>query len=321
MTPQHRLFLARVLLGGAAALCAALTLAYLTVGAVGNWSFILSFRGDKLITVALVAWAVPMATVLFHTITGNQILTPSIMGFDALFVLVQTVGVFVLGSALVSQLDPRLVFGGELILMTVFSLLLYRLLYMRISRSLELLLLVGVICGVLFRSVSGLLQRLIDPGEFLVLQDRVFASFSGASGVEQACAAGLICLSSLWALYRLPALDAMRLGRTGALSVGVDHGRLTLEVFVLVTFLTAAATALVGPITFFGLLVANLAYRLLPGAPHRMVLPLACLLGFVLLVGAQVILERLLGFIGTVGMVVEFMGGLLFVALLIGTRK
>lgn len=321
MTPATRSLRARKVLGGGAVLCAALVLAFLTVGASGSWSFILSFRGDKLITIALVAWAVPLSTILFHTLSNNQILTPSIMGFDALFVLVQTLAVFLLGSTVVARIDPVLVFGAELALMTLFSLALYRLLYVRLSQSLELLLLVGIICGVLFRSIAGLLQRLIDPGEFLVLQDRIFASFSSATPSEQACAAVLIVGSSLWAWVRLPAIDAMMLGRDRAIAVGVNHRQLSVELFLIVTFQVAAATALVGPITFFGLLVVHLVYRLLPGASHRITIPLSVMLGFLLLISAQVVLERILGFVGTVGMIVEFLGGIVFVLLLIGSRR
>lgn len=321
MSPLARSMRARVLMGAGAAVCAVLALGFLTIGATGTWAFVLSFRGDKLVTIALVAWAIPFSTVLFHTLSNNQILTPSIMGFDALFVLVQTLGVFLLGSAQVAGLDPRLVFVGELAVMTLFSMTLYWSLYARMSHALEVLLLVGIICGVLFRSIAGLLQRLIDPGEFLVLQDRIFASFSSASDAEQACAAVIICVTSLWAWVRLPSLDAMLLGRSGAVAVGVNYDRIAKEIFLIVTFQVAASTALVGPITFFGLLVVHLAYRLLPGAPHRMTIPLAVLIGGVLLIGAQIVLERLLGFIGTVGMVVEFIGGIAFILLLIGARK
>ncbi|MBY6090457.1 iron chelate uptake ABC transporter family permease subunit [Maritimibacter alkaliphilus] len=317
MSPDTRIHRARVLalsLGGLMALAVAV---YMTLGAVGSWSFVLSYRGEKLLTILLVAWAVPVSTVLFHVISRNQILTPSIMGFDALFMLIQTLAVFLIGAATVTQWPPVLVFLGELTAMVAFSTLLFRWLFGRIAQSLELLLLVGIIFGVLFRSVAGLLQRLIDPGEFLVLQDRLFASFSGADPQVLAMSAALVAAASLWAIWRLPAIDAMILGRDGALAVGVPHRRMTAEVFLIVTLLVAAATALVGPITFFGLLVANLAYRLLPGAPLRLTLPLAGLLGALLLVGAQVVLERVLGFTGTVGMVIEFLGGLLFILLLI----
>ncbi|GHF69640.1 iron chelate uptake ABC transporter family permease subunit [Seohaeicola zhoushanensis] len=290
---------------------------YMTLGAVGKWSFVLSYRGEKLLTILLVAWTVPAATVLFHVISRNPILTPSIMGFDTLFVLIQTLAVFLLGSATVSAWPPQLVFLGELAVMVVFASLLFHWLFSRIAQSLELLLLVGIVFGVLFRSVSGLLQRLIDPSEFLIVQDRMFASFSGAEPQVLTMSAGLVGVATLWAIWRLPAIDAMVLGRDAALAIGVPHRRLTAEVFLIVTLLVAASTALVGPITFFGLLVANVAYRLLPGAPLRLTLPLAGLLGAALLVAAQVVLERVLGFAGTVGIVIEFLGGLIFILLLI----
>lgn len=321
MNPVARVTRARMLMGLGAAGCIVLAVGFLTINAVGDWGFVLSLRGSKLVTIALVAWAIPFSTVLFHTLSNNQILTPSIMGFDALFVLVQTLGVFILGSVQVSILDPHLVFAGELVVMSAFSMALYWLLYARMSHAIEVLLLVGIICGVLFRSVAGLLQRLIDPGEFLVLQDRLFASFNSASSGEQACAALIICLSTLWAWVRFPSLDAMLLGRSGAVAVGVNYDRIAKETFLIVTLQVAAATALVGPITFFGLLVVHLTYRLLPGAPHRLTIPLSVLIGGTLLIGAQVILERLLGFLGTVGMVVEFIGGIAFILLLIGSRK
>ena len=38
----------------------------------------------------LVGYAIAVSTVLFQTITDNRILTPSIMGFDSLYRLIQT---------------------------------------------------------------------------------------------------------------------------------------------------------------------------------------------------------------------------------------
>ncbi|SNT71786.1 iron chelate uptake ABC transporter family permease subunit [Paracoccus seriniphilus] len=317
MTPETRRYRSRLAGGSLMLLLLALVAAFMTLGATGNWSFILSYRGEKLVTVFLVAWAVPLSTILFHAISDNRILTPSIMGFDALFVLIQTFLIFFIGSARIGLWPEQGVFLAELAIMVAFAMTLYGLLFRRVANSLELLLLVGIVLGVLFRSISGLLQRLIDPGEFLVLQGRIFASFSGVQPEVRNMAATCIGLTTLWAFWRLPAIDVMVLGRGGALSVGLPHRRLSLEVFAMVTVLVAASTALVGPITFFGLLIAHVTYRLLPGAPLRQTILIAGLLGALLLVGGQVVLERVLGFDGSVGMVVEFLGGLLFILLLI----
>lgn len=316
-SPEDRARRATLTLGVLAILALASMVAFLTIGARGSWSFVLSFRGERLAGLVLVAWAIGVSTVLFHTITQNRILTPSIMGFDALFVLIQTVIVFVLGSGAVSAADPRLVFTGELLLMGGFVALLYRWIFDGGSRGLHLLLLVGVTLGILFRSLSGFLQRVIEPGEFLVLQDRLFASFGSIDSTLLGVSALLVALASIAVWRLLPVLDVIALGRGPAVALGVPYQRSVAQVFAILTLLVSISTALVGPIAFFGLLVANLAYWLMPLSRHVWTLPAAGLLGVVCLVGGQTVLERLLGFNGTLAMVVEFAGGIIFILLLI----
>lgn len=52
-----------------------------------------------------------------------------------------------------------------------------------------------------------------------------------------------------------------------------------------------------------------------------MVLPAAVLWGSILLLGGQVILERVLGFNSALSVVVEFVGGLVFIGLLLRKGK
>src|SRR5690606_11804602 len=124
-------------------LVAVVVVAFMTVGSRGNWDFVLPFRGTKIAAMALVAYAIAVSTVLFQTITSNRILTPSIMGFAALYTLIQTALVFVLGSQQVSNLHPYVRFGMEVLLMMGFTAVLYRWLFGGERRSLHLLVLVG----------------------------------------------------------------------------------------------------------------------------------------------------------------------------------
>ncbi len=144
--------------------------AFMTLGAKGSWSFILSFRGAKLAALVLIAYSIAVSTVLFQTVMENRIVTPSIMGFDALYVLIQTVLVFAIGAGRVSALNPFLLFIVEAGLLLVFSILLYRWILSGAARSPHLLMLVGIVFGILFRSLSSFLQRILDPSEFLILQ-------------------------------------------------------------------------------------------------------------------------------------------------------
>ncbi|WAP71203.1 iron chelate uptake ABC transporter family permease subunit [Jiella pelagia] len=290
---------------------------FMTLGARGNWSFVLPFRAPKLAAMIVVGHAIALSTVVFQTLSGNRILTPSIMGFDALYALIQTLMVVVAGTAFVTATEPMALFFAQTAVMILFALGLYGSLIGRGARDLLRLLLVGVVLGVLFRSLAGFLQRLIDPNAFVVLQDRLYASFNGIETELLAIAFVAIGLVTLAFWRLLPQLDVLALGRDTAISLGVDPARLTQVSLGLVAVLVSVSTALVGPVTFFGLLVASLAVALVGSRRHAETLIAASLIAVICLVGGQTILERVLGFDTALGIVVEFFGGIVFLAIVL----
>lgn len=297
-------------------------LAFMTVGARGDWGFILAFRGTKLIGLALTGTAIAIATVLFQTVTQNRILTPAVMGFDSLYVAIQTGLVFTLGAWATAGLDPRLKFLAQAGIMIAAAMALFRWLFADHRRGLHLLLLAGIVFGVLCRSLSHLLQRILDPNEFSVLQDMLFARFNTIGATLLPVAAVTILAAALIAWRLAPRLDVMALGRDHAINLGIDHPRMLSVVIALVAVLVSVSTALVGPVLFFGLLVSSLAYSLTGSERHRHTLPAAALIAIAFLVGGQTILERLLGFATALSLVIEFLGGLIFLFLLLkGERR
>ncbi|MFC3299990.1 Iron(III)-hydroxamate import system permease protein fhuB [Arthrobacter agilis] len=306
-----------VVLGTAAA---ALVAAFLLVGLEGNLAYVLPRRLNRVGAMILVAVAVAVSTVLFQTVTGNRILTPSIMGLDALYVLIQTVLVFALGARTVLTMPTTARFSIEVVLMVAFSWLLYRWLFAGGGRSLHLLLLAGIVFGVFFRGASSLLQRLMDPSEYIILQDLFFASFNRVDPtllyVSALVVAGL-CVPAWRLRHRL---DVLALGRDTAVGLGVDHRRTVTLVLVICSVLVAVSTALVGPATFFGLLVSALAYQLCSRFRHAVVLPIAVLLGVIALVGGQLVLEQVFAFDTALSIVIEFTGGIVFLVLLLKGR-
>jgi iron complex transport system permease protein len=258
-----------------------------------------------------------VSTVLFQTVTNNRILTPSIIGFDSLFALIQTALVFFLGGFAFATLAPELRFLFDTIVMVAGSLLLFRWLFNAGSRSLHLLVLVGVVFGALFRSLSTLMQRLIAPNDFAVLQDSMFAGFNAIDPTLLLVATVVIALASLPLLSLTPALDVLAVGRETAISLGVDHVRTVSLVLAIVAILVSVSTALVGPVLFFGLLVANLAYLVTPTHRYAAILPAAVLIAVIALVGGQVVLEHALGYDTALAIIIEFVGGIVFLALLL----
>lgn len=292
-------------------------LCFMTLGVRGNWGFVLQFRGQKLAGLMLAACSVAVSTVLFQTVTNNRILTPSIMGFDALYVLVQTSIMFFLGTGAFALMNTYLRFGMEVTLMVGFSGLLFRWLFLGEELSLHLVVLIGIIFGVFFRSLSGFMQRLLDPNAFQVLQDSLFASFSTIDTTLLGLSWGIFGVLAL-VLWRMGhCFDVLTLGRAQAINLGLNYRRTVIGILMIISVLVAVSTALVGPITFFGLLVASLAHGLIGSSRHRHVLPAAVLLAVICLVGGQTLLERVFAFDTALSIIIEFVGGIVFIFLVI----
>ncbi|MDO5658820.1 MAG: iron chelate uptake ABC transporter family permease subunit [Paracoccus sp. (in: a-proteobacteria)] len=292
-------------------------LAYMTLGARGNWGFVLPFRGRKLWGLILVAYSIALATVLFQTVTNNRILTPSIMGFDALYILVQTALVHFLGVSALVILDVNARFAMEVVLMLGFSGLLFWWLFVGEERSLHLLVLVGIVFGVLFRSLAQFMQRIMDPNAFQVLQDTFFASFQTVQPQLLGVSTAILVVATviLWRMGH--SFDVLTLGRASAISLGVPYRRNVLIILITVAVLVSVSTALVGPVSFFGLLVVSLAHGLIGNSRHRYILPATVLLAVICLVGGQTLLERVFSFNTALSIIVEFLGGLVFIYLVL----
>ncbi|CNI03084.1 putative iron transport permease [Yersinia intermedia] len=290
---------------------------FMTINLRGNIQYILVHRGLILATMLLVAFAAGVATVLFQTVTNNRILTPSVMGLEALFILIQTMLVFFVDADGFRVLGITGKFLCESALLLLFSVFLYRWLLTGVGINLHKVLLVGLVCGTLFRSLSSLMQRLLSPGEFAILQGRVFATFTRAPAEIIAVSTGIIVIVALIVWRMRHCLDIIALGRNTAINLGIAYQKKITTILLLVSLLVAISTALVGPLTFLGLLIANLAYPIVGSFRHQYLLPGVFLLGTITLVGGQLILERLLNMSGTLSVVIEFIGGALFIYLLI----
>ena len=290
---------------------------FMTFNLKGNIRYILTHRMWIVLTMILVAFSAATSTLLFQTVTHNRILTPSIMGFESLFVLIQTIVIFFIDVQGIPYIGIMGKFIVESLLLILFSLLLYKGLLTKFKQNLHLVLLIGIILGTLFRSFANLLQRLMTPTEFAVLQSRIFATFTRADPI-------LIIFSFIIAiciglfLWRMRfQFDVLALGRDNAINLGVNYHQSVTIILLLVSILVAISTALVGPFTFFGLLIANLAYSISRSSQHRFLLPTAFLLGVIFLVGGQMFLEHVLNMVGAITVVIEFIGGSLFIFLLL----
>lgn len=283
----------------------------------GSWSYALSRRIPKVIAILFTGSAIAVSAQLFQTISGNRILTPSVLGLDALYVFIQTAMVFALGSAAVARLDGRLLFLIAAGAMVIFSVGLLGGVLKRLGGNLYLLLLVGIVTGTLFRSGSSFLQVILDPNEFLIVQGSLFASFNHVNTSILALAGVILGTAMTFALVCHRELDVLALGWDTALNLGLDHGRLVRQVLLLVALLVSVSTALVGPITFLGVLVTNLTREYLRTYRHLYLLLGSMITSGIALIFGQFLVDQVFRFATPVSVLINFAGGLYFITLLL----
>ena len=311
----------KVKLAVLAALTVILIAVFLFIDIGGNWEYILLRRLRKVWAIALTGASVAFATTVFQTLVNNRILTPSIIGLDSLYMLLQTAVVFVFGAFTAATISRENQFLLSASLMILFAWGLNRLLFRAHERNLHLVLLVGIVCGVFFQSIASFMQKLIDPNEFMIVQDRMFASLNNPDFEALTIATVIVAVAVAISARDFKYLDAISLGRDHAINLGVPYDKVIRRQFLFVAALVSASTALAGPITFLGLLVANIAHQWIHTYRHRFRIAASVMIGAIALIGGQLAVERVFTFTTTLSVIINFAGGVYFLYLLLRESK
>ena len=227
-----------------------------------NYDYSLNLRLKKIFSIFLTGISIGTSTVLFQTVTNNRILTPSIIGLDSLYNMIQTLIVFLFGINSYFFIDKNINFALNTAVMVLLSVILFKVLFKN-DKNIYFLLLIGVVFGTLFKSLSMFMQVLIDPNEFDALTNKIFASFNNINSNILFIAVIVLLLIIPFIWDDLKKLDVMLLGKDISINLGINYDYLTKKVLIIISILISISTALVGPITFLGLLSANITYAIL----------------------------------------------------------
>ncbi|MEB7965594.1 iron ABC transporter permease [Mammaliicoccus sciuri] len=315
LTPIHKLILLSVL----TLLIAALYLLYNINPNI--LAYQLTGRVRKVIAMLLVGGSIAVSTVIFQTITNNRILTPSIIGLDAVYMFIKTSLIFLFGSTSTVVLNNHLNFLITLVGMILFSLFLFQILFRSKDQNVFFILLLGIVFGTFFSSLSSFIEMMIDPEEFLSIQSAMFASFS-AINEGLLTISGIVLLIMIFIAFKIKNyLDVLSLGRDQAINLGVNYTNVTRWLMVMVALLVTISTALVGPITFLGLLVVNLAHEFIKEFEHKYILPASILISWISLFLGQWVVEHLFEGNTEISIMINFIGGIYFIFLILKERN
>lgn len=299
---------------------AALALSFVFVRSGFDFDYVVPKRlarlGAMLIGGVCIAWS----SIVFQTITGNRILTPAIMGYEAVYLLLQSLLILALGTQSLVVLGTNGNFILSLVLMLGYSWAVHRWLLRDGSKDVYFLLLLGLVLTMVIGTFTQFVQLKVSPGEFSVLLGFSQASFGKAEPGQLLISAVLVAAVCLAGLKTLPTLDVLSLGREQAVSLGVDYRRTVQLHLALIAVLVAVSTSLLGPTAFMGIFVANTAYAMARSCRHRVTLPTGCAIAIGIFILAQLAVEHVFNYRTTVGILVNLVCGAWFLALMVRTR-
>ncbi|MGO5114829.1 iron chelate uptake ABC transporter family permease subunit [Candidatus Avoscillospira sp. LCP25S3_F1] len=283
--------------------------------------YAMKLRAPKLLAMVITAFAIGGASLVFQSIINNTIVTPCLLGMNSLYTLIHTAVVFFIGSGSALAVNANLAFAVDVVLMGIVATLLYSYLFRKTNHNVLYVLLVGTVLTSFFGSIQTTLTRVMDPNEYDTLLTSLVAGFNNIN--NEIIVFSVILLGAIVFFLRkeLALLDVLTLGKAQAINLGVDYDRCIRRLLLGVTLAIAVATALVGPISFLGLIIANLSRQLLRTYRHSQLVLGSVLFGTIVLLGGQLIVEHLYTYTVPVSVFITVGGGLYFLYLLLSRKK
>ena len=283
--------------------------------------YAMRLRTPKLIVMLITAFAIGGASIVFQSIINNTIVTPCLLGMNSLYTLIHTAVVFFAGTGSFLALNANASFAVDVVLMGLAATVIYGWLFQKTRHNVLYVLLIGTVLSSFFSSIQTTLTRIMDPNEYDTQLATLVASFSNVN--SEIILLSILLLSAVIFVLRkdLMLLDVLTLGKEQAINLGVDYDRSIRRLLLGVTLCIAVATAMVGPISFLGLIIANLARQFLKTYRHTQLILGSALFGMIVLVGGQLLVEHVFTYSIPVSVFITVGGGIYFLYLLLAAKK
>lgn len=298
----------------------ALAAVFVFAGSGLDFGYVIPKRLVRLAAIILGGVCVALSSIVFQTIAGNRILTPAIMGYESVYLLLQSLLLLAMGTHGLVVLGLAGNFFISIALMLVYSWAIHHWLLGGNRNNVYIVLLLGLVLTMVIGTFTQFVQLRISPGEFAVLQGLSYTSFNRSSPELLLYSFFLVLLVCLLGWRTISALDVLGLGRDQAISLGVDFRQHVRLYLALIAVLVAVSTSLVGPTAFMGVFVANIAYALAKSSRHRVTLPLGCAVAIGIFIVGQLLVEHVFNYKTTVSILVNLVCGVYFLTLMIRSR-
>ena len=279
--------------------------------------YILSLRIPTLVVMMIAAFSIGSASLIFQSIINNRIVTPCLLGMNAMYTLVHTAVIFVVGSGSILATNANLSFTVDLIVMSVVATFIYSFMFEKTGNNVLYVLLIGTVLSSFFGSIQSTMIRVMDPNEYDALLTTLVADFNNVN-VEVIYFSLILLIALTIFLWKdLKLLDVITLGKAQAINLGVDYDRTVRRLLLGVVLCIAVATAMVGPISFLGLIIANLARQLLKTHKHNHLILGSALMGMLAIIAGQFVSQHIFSYAVPISTFITIGGGIYFLYLLL----
>lgn len=285
------------------------------------FAYAMGLRLPRLAVILIAGFAISAAAIVFQTIIRNTIVTPCLLGMNSLYLLIHTAVVFFLGSGSLFAVNPVYAFAADVIVMGFVAGFIYYTIFQKTGGNVLYVLLIGTVLSTFFSSMQNSLTRIMDPNEYDALLNTLTASFTNVNAACIIPGALLLAAIAWWLRKDLAILDVISLGREQAVSLGVDYERTLRRLMVGVALYIAVATALVGPLSFLGLITANVARQLFTTYRHTWLIAGSACVGMLILTAGQFVVEHVMVYAVPVSVFVTIGGGIYFLYLVLTAGK
>lgn len=285
------------------------------------FAYAMGLRLPRLAVILIAGFTISAAAIVFQTIIRNTIVTPCLLGMNSLYLLIHTAVVFFLGSGSLFAVNPVYAFAADVIVMGFVAGFIYYTIFQKTGGNVLYVLLIGTVLSTFFSSMQNSLTRIMDPNEYDALLNTLTASFTNVNAACIIPGALLLAAIAWWLRKDLAILDVISLGREQAVSLGVDYERTLRRLMVGVALYIAVATALVGPLSFLGLITANVARQLFTTYRHTWLIAGSACVGMLILTAGQFVVEHVMVYAVPVSVFVTIGGGIYFLYLVLTAGK
>lgn len=284
------------------------------------WDYVMYIRTPKLAAMVIAAFCIGIASIIFQSIIKNRIVTPCLLGMNSLYVFIHTAVVFMAGTSSVFATNKYISFILDLALMAIAGSTIYGMLFRKTKYNILYILLSGTVLATFFTSISNTLTRTMDPNEYDKLLSSLVAGFDHVN--SELIIIALVCIVFTIVVFwkDMLLLDVITLGKDQAINLGVNYDKTITRLLISVTFFITIATALVGPISFLGLIIANLSREFFKTYQHKYLIIGSFLMGVVVLLGGQILIEHVFGYGTQISVFINLFGGLYFLYLILKNK-